>query len=193
MLSGALARIDPEFARELAPRFTDFDRLPAELRGPVAISYAIANGEAALDPLIARMGSTIKESERAQMAEALGAFPDPRLIRQVLEQVATSRMTPSGVLNLLGGIVANPVGGRALYDWYRSHSKSVSEMWAGTPLLSLALRLGMVAMGIDQEQTVEEYFREHTPPEAASGVMQGLEALRLAARLRRGVRGSDPS
>jgi len=45
-------------------------------------------------------------------------------------------------------------------------------------------------MGVDQEEDVERYFAEHTPPDAIMAVQQGLETLRLVMRLRRRSRGA---
>src|SRR5208283_4643043 len=78
-----------------------------------------------------------RDSERVQMLQALGAFRDPHVIRQALDLIPSPGVTPSGALDLLITVSTNPIGGRELFDWYRSRSKALSEMWAGTPLLSL--------------------------------------------------------
>jgi tricorn protease interacting factor F2/3 len=185
LLAMALTRVDRDFTHELAPRFAGFDGLPAELRGAVANAYAAEQGSAAFEPLVARLRSTILDNERVQMAQALAAFRDPTLIRQALDLIPSPGVTPSGALDLLLATATNPVGGRELFDWYRRRSKSLSEMWAGTPLLSTFLRVSLAWMGIDQEEEVKQYFADHTPPDATMAVQQGLEALRLAMRLRR--------
>jgi tricorn protease interacting factor F2/3 len=188
-LAMGLVPVDRDFARELAPRFSEFDRLAAELRGPVAVAYASEEGEAAFGPLVTRLKSTTRDSERVQMAQALAAFRDPTLIRRVLGLIPSPGVTPSGALDLLFLLSANPVGGRELFDWYRGHTKALSEMWAGTPLLSIFLRACLAGFGVDQEADVERYFLEHTPPDATMAVHQGLESLRLVMRLRRRARG----
>jgi len=81
----------------------------------------------------------------------------------------------------------NSAAGPEFFDWYREHATSVSEMWAGTPLLSEFLRRFLPLIGAGQEEAVERYFQSHIPPEAAHGVSQGLESLRLVSRLRRTV------
>ena len=183
-----LASLDEDFARELAPRFATFDRLPGELRRPVAVAFARAEGAAALAPLIARLQSTHVESERAQMAHALASFRDPALLQQVLDAGPSSLMTPGGSLELLMWLADNPTAGGPLFDWYCRQSASIVQMWAGTPLLSIFLRQGIVGMGLERASEVERYFGEHSVPDAAVGIQQGLEALRLATRLRERVR-----
>jgi len=183
-LATSLVDQDTEFARSLAPRFAEFDHLPAELREAVAISYSIVEGRAALAPLVARLRSTAREAERVEVLRALGAFREPELIREVLGLVPSPGLTPSGTLSLLAYIIANPTGRGELFAWYRTHSKLLSEMWGGTPLLSLFLRGGMEGLGMDREEEVRGYFADHTPPGAAAAVAQGLEALHLTMRLR---------
>ena len=190
-LAVGLAQVDREFARELAPRFADFDRLAADLRGPVAISYASEQGEVAFDPLVTRLRSTTRDSERVQMVQALSAFRDPALSRKSLGLIPSPGVTPSGALDLLFLLSANPAAGRELFGWYQGHSKALSEMWAGTPLLSIFLRGALAGFGIDQEADVERYFVQHTPSDATMAVQQGLESLRLVMRLRRHDPGSE--
>jgi hypothetical protein len=180
--------VDRDFARELAPRFADFDRLAADLRGPVAISYASEQGEAAFDPLVTRLRSTTRDSERVQMVQALSAFRDPAFSRKSLGLIPSPGVTPSGALDLLFLLSANPAAGRELFGWYQGHSKALSEMWAGTPLLSIFLRGALAGFGVDQEEDVERYFVQHTPSDATMAVQQGLESLRLVMRLRRHAR-----
>jgi tricorn protease interacting factor F2/3 len=187
LLALNLAQVDLEYARELAPRFSEFDRLSPELRGPVAISYARAEGRDAYEPLLTRLRSTVRENERVHMLGALGAFEDQALIRDALGLIPSPGVTPSGALTLLATTCANPKGRRELFAWYQDHSVILSGMWAGTPLHSVFLRSGLRWMGIDQEDEVRRYFAAHTPPEASQAVQQGLEALRLVTRLRRSV------
>ena len=186
-----LARLDPEFARELSPRYDQLETLPADLRGPVGIAYAVAGGEASYAPLATHLTSTAKQLERVQTITALGSFHDPGLVRKTLEMVPGPGVPPAAALNVVAAVCMNPFAGTALYDWYRDRAGPLREMWTGTPLLSIFLRLGMVAMGLGQGDEVARYFRENTPKEAVSAVEQGLEALRLAERLRARV-GSVP-
>ena len=188
-----LARLDPGFARDLAPRYGRLDSLPPELRGPVGISFAVAGGEAAVEPLVTRLTSTERQLDRVQTIMALGSFHSPDLVRKTLEMVPGPGIPPAAALNVVGAVCVNPFAGAALYDWYRSRAGSLREMWAGTPLLSIFLRLGLAPMGLGREQEVAGFFREHTPKEAVSAVEQGLEALRLAQRLRSRVGGGPPS
>ncbi len=189
VLARNLSSVDPAFARQLAPRFAEFDRLPAELRGPVAMSYARTEGSAAYDSLVARLRSTTNEGERVQMVHALAAFTDGTLVRRALALITTSGVTAGTALPWLTSAAANPASRRELFAWYRDEATTVTRMWVGTPLNSIFLRMGLPMMGIDQEAAVEEYFAAHTPADASRAVRQGLEALQLAMRLRRSVRG----
>lgn len=188
VLAGHLARIDPSFARELAPRFADFDQLPAELRGPVARCYAITEGPKAFAPLLARLRTTGRQSERVQMVQALGAFTDPALARQALSLITSSDVKPAVGVQLMVSTSMNPSTRRELFDWYREHAETLSDLWAGTPLHSICLRAIVPMMGIDQESEVNTYFGARTPSDARQAVEQGLESLRLVMRLRRSAR-----
>jgi tricorn protease interacting factor F2/3 len=188
ILAEELACVDLDFARELASRFPQYDRLPAELRAPVAVAYANAEGEAAFDPLVARLRSTARDVEREHMILALTSFRDPRLVLRVFGLIPSPGVTASGAFDVLIASSWNPAAAQALFDWYRDHSTALTEMWAGTPNLSLFLRTTLRTMGLDREEEVTRYFADHTPAEATMSLGQGLERLRLTMRLRSRVR-----
>ncbi|NNN17730.1 MAG: M1 family metallopeptidase, partial [Thermoplasmata archaeon] len=190
ILAVSLCQVDPAFARQLAPRFVEFDRLPAELRGPVALAYARSEGSAAYDPLVRRLKSTTSEGERVQIVLALASFTDGTLVRRALDLITTSVVTAGTAFPMLLSAAANPASRRALFAWYRNEATTLSKMWTGTPLHSLFLRIGIPMLGIDQEAAVEEYFATHTPADASQAVRQGLESLHLVMRLRCSVRGA---
>ena len=180
----ALVGIDLEFARTLSSRFREIDRDVPELRPAIALAFARVEGSAAFDPLVDRLRSTSSDAERAQTMWALGGLKDPGLLRRALDLIPSPGVTPAGALQMLLGMLVNPEGGAPLFEWYRERSESISKMWAGTGLLSLALSFAIPTMGLDREELVESFFRDHAPPEAPWGVAKGLEGLHLWSRLR---------
>ena len=186
-LARRLVEMDAEFARELALRFPGLDDAAPELRPAIVLAYARAGGSSAFDPLVTRLRSTASDGERVQLLRALAGFQEPALVRRALDLIPSPGVTPSGALDLFWGLRANPAAGAPVFEWYREHSQSLSQMWAGTGMTSTVLTWGIPLMGLDREDSVEEYFRDHTPPEARMGVAQGFETLQLWTRLRRRV------
>ncbi len=183
-----LARVDPGFARTLADRFASFDALSPELRGPVAVAFALREGGKAFEPLVARLRATTNDTERLQMVLALASVPDPATARNVLAMVPSPEINPSKAMNLLLTMTGNPSARPDLLAWYRDHAEELTRLWAGTPLQSIFLRTGLADLGIDAPGEVERYFVAHPPADAVQATRQGLESLRLAARLRQAVR-----
>ncbi|EQD54276.1 peptidase M1, membrane alanine aminopeptidase, partial [mine drainage metagenome] len=93
ILAANLSCVDSVFARQLGARFTEFDRLPPELRGPVALAHARAEGSAAYDPLVRRLKATTSEGERVQIVQALASFTGGSLVRRALGLITTSVVT----------------------------------------------------------------------------------------------------
>ena len=184
LLAETRARVDPEFARTLATRFAEFDALPAELRGPVALAYALDHRAGAFDPLLGRLRAADHDAERLQMVVGLAALPDAAVARKVLGLIPSPGVTPSRARELLLEMASNPAARPELFAWIQEQGPQLSRLWAGTPLLSDFLRRGLRSLGIDNPDRVERYFLEHRPPEAQNAVLQGLESLRLATRLR---------
>ncbi len=185
-------RNDERFARSLSGRFGEYDRLPPELRGAVAVAFAITEGEAAFEPLVGRLRAAARDQERLDMVSALASLRVRSLARKVLALVPSPGVTPSRALNLLGEMSGNPAARAELFAWQKDHAEHLTKLWAGTPLKSLFLRNALAGLGIDDPDEVERYFESHAPPDAVQAVRQGLESLRLAVRLRRAVRGNVP-
>ena len=184
VLTLSLARVDPSYARELASRFPEMDQLAPELRPSVSLAFALTEGEAAFDPLVARLRSTVSDGERARLLAALGSLQESATLRRALDLVPSPGVTPAGALSLFGGLMTNPTGGRTFFEWYREKAGAISEMWAGTPLLSEVLYHLLPTVGLGQEEELTRYFEEHTPPEARISVALALETLKLRTRLR---------
>jgi len=184
-LAERLVEMDPAFAQELALRFPALDDAAPELRLAILLAYARAGGSSAFDPLVARLRSTVADGERVQLLRALVGFQEPTLVRRALDLIPSPGVTPSGALDMFWGLRTNPAAGAPAFDWYRERSQSLSEMWAGTGMTSTVLTWGIPLMGLDREESVGAYFRDHTPAEARMGVAQGLETLHLWTRLRR--------
>ena len=191
-ITNLLVQMDPEVARDLARRFAEIDRVSPELRPAVALAYAVAEGESAFTPLLERLRSTPSDGERSQLMRALGGFRDPALLRRTLDVVPGPGITPSGSLHVFEGLFRNPAAGAPLFEWYKERERSLSEMWSGTPSLSLFLTLCIPVMALTRENEVDRYFRDHTPSEARMAVGQALETSRLWSRLRREVTRRDP-
>lgn len=191
ILTGRLAEVDLDFARSLAPRYSEFDHLPPALRSPVSRAYARVGGADAFDPILARLRAATSEGDRTHMLMALSSFDRPELLRRSLELVFGPDVESSNVYSLLVFLSRNPEGGGTLFDWYRDHATQLSEKWAGTPLLSLFLKVAIPGMGRDREDKAVRYFSQHTPPEATQGISLGVEALHLEMRLRRKVLGTS--
>jgi tricorn protease interacting factor F2/3 len=187
LLVNARVRYDLPFARELAARYAEFDRLPADLRDAVAFGYGRTGGPTAFEELARRLRTTDRAGERTQMLRALAATEDPPVLTRVLELIPGPGVTASGAYVLLLGVAANPTAGGLLFDWYRAKVPDLTSMWAGTPLQSEFLHASLVGLGLDREEAVRAFFAHHTPPDSVAGAGYGLESLGLAMRLRRTV------
>jgi len=187
VVSAALVRTDPEFARELAVRVPEIDKVIPELRPSVSLAYAASGGPKAFDDLVERLRATLSEAARAQLLRALSGFVDPALLRRALDLVPGPVVPSASTLSLFRGMSMNPRSAQPFFDWYRERSSAIRPLWAGTPLLATVLESVLPPMGRELEEPVERYFREHPAPEARIGIERGLEKMRLRARLRREV------
>ena len=191
VLRGALAiarsRYDPAFAGQLAGRYGEYDALPSDLQGAVATAYARIGSGVAFDELIARLRRTSSNSGRDRLTRAMGAIEDGPALRRALDLGGTADVPSSALYVLMLSAASNLAGGSTFFDWFVERAPSITEMWSGTPLMSLFLTQSMAAMGVDRADAVRAFFADHTPPDAIAGARAGLEDLALTTRLRQAL------
>ena len=179
---------DLPFARLLANRYRDYDALPTSIRTAVMVAYARTGGAQEFEELLRRLRSTDQPGDRRRVIDAMGAFEDVPAFRRALDLAGTPEMPSAEFYVLLTVAARNPAMGATVFDWYRENAGRLTKLWAGTPLMSEVLHLGLVGMGLDREASIRDYFSEHTPPDAVGGARLGLETLALTMRLRRALR-----
>lgn len=182
-------RFDLPYARAIAKRYRDYDTLPTSIRAAVTMAFARTDGVGAFEELHRRLRTTDQPGERRTMIDAMGSLEDDAAVRRALDLAESPGMPSAEFYVLLIDAARNPTAGETVFGWFRQNAARLTKLWAGTPLMSEVLHLGLVGMGLDREAVVRDYFAEHTPPDAVGGARLGLESLALTMRLRRKLQG----
>jgi tricorn protease interacting factor F2/3 len=178
-----LARWDDDFARSLAGRFAEVDRLPAALRPAVTLSFARTEGEAAFEPLEARVRSTSDEVAALSAGEALGALRSEALLSRALGLVLDRHLRATATHEILASMVQEPIGRPLVWKWLTENLRELERRTRGSWSLARLLERVVPLAGLGRPAEVEQYFARERFPEAESGIRKALEVLRLGIAL----------
>jgi tricorn protease interacting factor F2/3 len=174
--------LDPDFAKEIAPKFAQFDQLNPDIRQAVAMAYAQVEGSRVADELWKRLREG-DDAEQSQMARALVSFDDPAAVRATLDRASQGEMPWGTVLWALIEVIRHPEARPVLWQWYLVHRESFNQAWIGTSTLPLAYEYLVAAEGTDDLQGIRDYFAQNPVAGAERGVQKGLEYAELFAKL----------
>jgi tricorn protease interacting factor F2/3 len=174
---------DPDFARELAGKFPQFDQLDPDLRQGVAQAYAQVRGGSVADELWKRLKEG-SDADQQQMVRALASFEDPTTLATTLDRARRGDMPYSQAPWLVFEAQRHPKSRPVVWQWYRENRDWLNAGMAGTSTLHWVYEVMVTAEGTDHPQEIREYFVQHPVVGAERGIQKGLEYADLYAKLR---------
>jgi len=181
------ARLDPEYARNLAPRFETVEREPPAVRQAIMTAFAQQGSPDAVDRLMAWARGP--DSDAAVLAcLALGDVPGPsRAVAALDEALASVPAAPLFVI-LIPSIARNPAARTALWSWWTRHLRELERRALGAPLLSTCAERTIPTVGLERSEEVRAYFEREKFPGSLPGIARGIELLDANERLQKRVR-----
>jgi tricorn protease interacting factor F2/3 len=181
--------VDPEFARELANRYADYDRVNPEARDAIATAYVRTGGAAEFDRVLERFRSATAEGEMFRLLGALTASRDPTLVERILQMAERKELLLSLLPVAIVGAARNPDARAVTWAWLQRNLDSFAESFRGTGRTSALLEVVLQRLGLGRETEVREFFQDRTVTEGSRGIANGLELLAagLAFRKRLGL------
>ena len=175
--------LDPEFARELSPKFGGYDGLDADLRPAVAIAYAQVGGATVAEELWGRLRRA-NDAEALQMTRALAAFEEPAVVAETFARAGRGEMPFSQVPWAIFEALRHPRSRPVVWAWFQENGERLMQGLAGTSFLHYVYEELVAAVGTDRPEEVREFFARHPVAGAERGILKGLEYAGLFSRLR---------
>jgi tricorn protease interacting factor F2/3 len=175
--------LDPEFASELAAKFSQFDQLNPDIRQAVAIAYAQVGGSAVADELWKRLQAG-DDAAQTQMVRALGSFDDAAAVAATLDRGSGGDIPASQFPFVLMEAVRHPQSRPVLWSWFLDKGPRYLQGLAGTSTLHFVMEGLAASIGTDRPKEVREYLAQHPIVGAERGIQKGLEYADLFAQLR---------
>ncbi|MGI0131615.1 MAG: M1 family metallopeptidase, partial [Thermoplasmata archaeon] len=127
IVARALVWNDPDFARRLAPRLADWDKIDPDLRGPVALAYARQGGAEEHARLVTALAEAPDEATAIHFESALVAFRDPTLVASSLDLIGTGAVYRGHILTMIYWASVNPESRAATWDWMTHRADGALE------------------------------------------------------------------
>jgi tricorn protease interacting factor F2/3 len=174
---------DPEFARDLAARFPEYDHLDPDLRQAVVIAYAQVGGAPVAEELWERLREG-SDADRQQIVRALGSFDDPVALAAALERGSGGEISvslfPYALMEAAHRSRSRPV----VWKWFLDRGGAFLQALSGTSTLHFVVEGLALCEGTDHPKETRQYFTEHPIAGGERGVQKGLEYADLFAGLR---------
>lgn len=183
-LASGLAIVDRDFARELAPKFNEYEKLDANIRAAVAKSFAQINGADAYDPLISTMKRLGSEADVVKIYTALASFKDPKLVSRVLDFCISGEISRADSLYAIFYANENPYARETTWSWLKQNIRAFRDLFHGTPYIAMIMQDTISRAGVDRENEVRQDLRNMEVPEADKGIKKGLELLDIYSNLK---------
>jgi tricorn protease interacting factor F2/3 len=182
-LTGQLVRVNRDYAAELAPGFEKYSEVEPNLKGAVAVAYAVVNGGSAYDPLV-RTVKTAGEVERVKLYSALTSFENPALVERALELGVSGEVSRSDSAYTLTGAANNPRARKTTWNWIEKNWDRLYEMYSGAQEFYLYLSRTVPECGLGSEERVKAFISGEKFSKGRMTFRRIFEQLDINSRLR---------
>jgi len=176
-MSSRLALLDMEYAKELASKFSDYEKLEPDMKQAIVVAHARASGD--FESLFKNYKKWPSEEEKSRFLVGLTSFSKPSLNARAMALASSGEVKKQHVGTLLGSATRNPEAREVTWNWIAEKFDWLRDIYEGTGVVSRYLTYMLPILGIDRTEEVTRFFAQHKAPEISKGVEAGLEKLRI--------------
>jgi tricorn protease interacting factor F2/3 len=184
-LTSFYARVSREYAQKLAPMFEHYSELDPNIKGAVAIGYAMTGGDKAKETLFEMVKTMQGEVDRAKIYGALCSLHDPETVEEMLELGISGEVSRSDSAYPLLHAAFNPYVRDVYWKWLTRRYETMKAMYAGSQQFYLYMGRLIPVCGVADEARVRRFISGKRLKEGGSSLARALEQLGINAKLRR--------
>jgi tricorn protease interacting factor F2/3 len=181
IMAGRLAVIDELYAKELGGKIRQHVEVEPDMKDPVAVAYARAYNDQ--EEILKRYRASQTDEERVRLLSALMNLTKYELIESSLKFILGGELKKQDVRTAIILAAMNPDAKDLSWMWIKENLEKLRRIYEGTGTLSRTFQAIIPIMGIGKVDEVENFFRQHSMPEAGKGIRLGLEKLKIYDRL----------
>jgi tricorn protease interacting factor F2/3 len=184
-ISFGRARIDSEYAGNVAEHFHEWETVDPDLRLATAVGFARSGGQTGYRQLRGALERTAVDADRARLVRSLGWSAEPALVRETLDFAIAGGTNRSFLPALIVQAASNPAGRSVVWPWFAERVDTLADVFRGSGNLPLVLERAVPSMAIGRAEEVRAFFEGHPLPDGTRGIAKALERLRVFERLHR--------
>jgi tricorn protease interacting factor F2/3 len=184
-VSKDLARFDDAFARNLAEKFSEYERLEPEIRAAVAASYARCYPARAFDEQIALVKQSKTETDREKLYWGLASLKDAAQVKRVLDFSASGEVPRSDIYWTIVYASTNPAARLTVWNWIENNFDKLWDL-IGSPLFIMnMLDSALPRCAVENENEALSFLSGERLKKAEMGYRKQLELLHAYSELRK--------
>ena len=180
-VASRLVFVDDDYADELAKRFKEYGRVEPDMKQAVALAYGRRTRD--FKGLVKAYRNTSSDEDKARLLNAMTAMPDEGLLKRALDFAVSGEVKRQDVRTTILAAVTKPNAQNVLWIWLKANFEKLREIYGGTGILSGTFLAMIPILGIGRASELENFFTEHSIPEAKVGITAGLEKMLVYDRL----------
>ncbi len=181
-----LSQVDGKFATEISADFKNFFNVPGDVKGSVAVAYAVATND--FSGLRETYLKAQTDEDRLLLLNALGSLRGKENLEAAWKMVTGGEIKKQDSIRLLYSFIMNPHTRPLLFDRFEEAMAMMREIFAGTGYPSNAVEMAVPLLGlVDRERTIS-LVEKLLAPDIITGFNKGKEYLEINIRLKEALK-----
>jgi tricorn protease interacting factor F2/3 len=179
----ARVALDPPFARELAGRYHDLEKLAPEVTGPVLMAYAATAGPAEYAELRRRFREAPPGPSAREVAAAMAFLGRDEWLGECLDLLGTGEMQQSAWMRLVQmALWLNPDRSGGFWSFLTGRLGKALPNLSEAGVVGYLLKYAVPMIGVTRPELMRRWVVEHPVPGGEEGAKKGLELLNVFVR-----------
>ncbi|MGC8608732.1 MAG: ERAP1-like C-terminal domain-containing protein, partial [Thermoplasmata archaeon] len=174
------AQVDESYADQISDRFQNIENEDAEMRGAIAVGYAISKGN--LQEMIRKFRSLSKDEDKVKLIYAMGKLHNPSDLETVDGLIERGEIKKQDIVSFYLSATENRQGREYVYDKFEKIIGTVLKYFTGSRTPSRTVENMLPLLGIERPE-IEERIRSINASALTSGISKGMEMLGVNRKL----------
>ena len=189
MIRGAvmslLARIDNEFAKKIADKFTIYDSVDNDLKRAVGIAAAVSGDISTFEHMVYKYRNTTGDEDKLRLLSYLFMFKEKHLVTIPYIMMFSGEVKKQDWPSIVANSIVNPSNRDVAWLWTKLYIPEFVQMFKESSIPPRTLQAIIPILGLNRENEIKNYFEENKFEYANTGIKRGFELLRVSSEMLR--------
>jgi len=179
LLMARLVLLDNQFAKFIAPKFHDYDKIDPELRLSVALAKARSSDIRGFSEIVEKYRSVKGDEDRIKLMSSLVYINDPAASSLAFAFMNSGEVKKQDLFSIIANAVKNPKTRNVAWEWAKLYLLDVLDLFKGASTPSRMLQRFIPLFGLYKKNEVLAFIHtnEGRLSYATMGIKKGLELM----------------